>query len=54
MFRFKLFALQFTLTLALRAQIVPGQFIVELTGDPAIGAAVVADRAISIADVRSR
>ena len=36
MFRFKFFALQFALTLALRAQIVPDQFIVELSGDPAI------------------
>ena len=36
MFRFKFFALQFALTFALRAQIVPDQFIVELSGDPAI------------------
>ena len=44
MFRFKYFVLQFALIFALKAQIVPGQFIVELSGDPAItNSASVAD-----------
>lgn len=44
MFRFKYFVLQFALIFALKAQIVPGQLIVELSGDPAItNSASVAD-----------